>query len=251
MAPNRDLDKLEVLSVLLGIHIYSKQIPIWTKELKKMKSYKSKINLSKLDPRFQKLTEKTLMLSYFLGFDEIGKEVKEQLINLRDVNLLIGVSSFNRDFESIDKRILELRKKDVISAEEFKKASAEIKKISFSVQKLEDKNIINAVKISISTALNNGVTFAEWQGDLIKVFESYGITPLKPHHIETVFRTNLNSVYNSSRFRAGKLAKNVEAWEYFTIDDNRRSEICTSLDGKVYLKTDPFWDLYAPPNHYN
>lgn len=66
----------------------------------------------------------------------------------------------------------------------------------------------------------------------------------KSFYAETVFRTNLTSHYNLGIIHS----YDTEYFEYVAILDGRTTEICRSLNGKIFKKTDT---RILPPNHYN
>lgn len=73
-------------------------------------------------------------------------------------------------------------------------------------------------------------------------------------YIGTLVRTNLYEALNEARyaiFTDPALGGFVQALEYSAILDAVTTDICRHLDGKVYAATDPIWNQYRPPNHYN
>ena len=75
-----------------------------------------------------------------------------------------------------------------------------------------------------------------------------------PAYLNTLVRTNTFEALNEARFAEftdPALDGFVEALEYSAILDDRTTEICQELDGKVFAADSPEWDNYRPPNHYN
>lgn len=72
--------------------------------------------------------------------------------------------------------------------------------------------------------------------------------------IDTVVRTKTTEIYNSARktyWETDAIAKEiVEAYEFSAIMDDRVSDVCAELDGKVFEKGD-FIDKITPPLHFN
>lgn len=61
----------------------------------------------------------------------------------------------------------------------------------------------------------------------------------------------MQSSYNAGAFYNQELNKKNKPYGlYDAIDDERTSEICQILNGKVYPLDDPFWNRYLPPNHH-
>ena len=73
-------------------------------------------------------------------------------------------------------------------------------------------------------------------------------------YLDTLSRTNLFEAMNEARyaeFTDPELGGFVQALEYSAILDERTTDICQALNGKVYSEESDVWDSYRPPNHYN
>jgi SPP1 gp7 family putative phage head morphogenesis protein len=242
---NRKVDKLERRSNDLGVELYAEQSVIWTKELKKLKSYEDYANLSPLIKPLRLLYDKTFTLSYLEGYDSMDRDIKA--IESGRIKLQSEFEFFN----TLDDQIATLKAKKVIPPAVFKAATPEIKATSFSVQKIERTGALIDVKNSLINSINTGLDFEEWRENIDQIFEKRGITPLNPYHVENVFRTNIHSVYNLSRRQAGMASPIVEGFEYVIVFDNRTTEeICIPLGGLRYPKDDSIWANIWPPNHY-
>lgn len=239
----REIDKIEERAFTLALRIYRRQSIKWIKELRQLKSYESFVNLSPMSKSFQKLLEKVLLLAHLVGVDSMQKEIGSQVKEFKETPSEIETG--------FDEAIRILRGRRIVSPAEYKAAAANIKASAFSVQRLERFDALLKVKRSLKMAINRGLTFSEWKESLPIVFEKMGITPLSPNHIETVFRTNISSIYNMARWNAAVGDPNVEGFEYYAIDDSRVTDICESLNGKRCPKDDPIWGSISPPNHYN
>lgn len=75
-----------------------------------------------------------------------------------------------------------------------------------------------------------------------------------PAYINTLVRTNTFEALNEARFAEftdPALEGFVTGLEYSAIMDERVTDICAHMDGRMYLSTSPVWEQYRPPNHYN
>lgn len=73
-------------------------------------------------------------------------------------------------------------------------------------------------------------------------------------YLDTLSRTNLFEAMNEARFAEftdPELGDFVQALEYSAILDDRTTDICEALTGKVWAEDSDMWDKYRPPNHYN
>lgn len=70
----------------------------------------------------------------------------------------------------------------------------------------------------------------------------------------TVVRTKSTEIFNSARkvyWESDPIAKQmIEAYEFSALMDDRVSEVCASLDGKIFTKGE-FVDKICPPLHFN
>jgi len=116
------------------------------------------------------------------------------------------------------------------------------------------------------TILYNGLRSGKKQSELIyeldNYFKEYIGTPgieiksgreLTPYHLENVVRTNLSDAYNQGRLdmmRDPDVKGFVVAYQYSAIMDDRTTDFCASMDGKVFEANDPDIARINPPNHY-
>ncbi len=240
-------EQIEELSVDLGTTFYRRQSLKWISELKRVKSFKDFINISPVSRPIRKLLEKSLTLSYYRSWFDNDQEVKEQLGTVSK-----DLQNESEKIHGFDQAIAYLKNKRIIPPDVFRKASAEIKAISFSVQRIEKLNALIAIQDSIKLAIARGYDFKFWKQNLNFIFEAYGITPLSPHHVKTVFRTNIHSVYNIGHRQASLKNRFVTHMQLMVIVDSRTTEdICLPLAGITRPKTDPIWNRITPLNHYN
>lgn len=81
-----------------------------------------------------------------------------------------------------------------------------------------------------------------------------GITGANPHHIETLSRTSTNAFYQEAKyetFHDPDVSDIIWGYEYVTVGDDRVREEHEMMDGKVFEKDSPIWDIWWPPNGYN
>ncbi|MCB8563877.1 phage portal protein family protein [Fusobacterium ulcerans] len=98
--------------------------------------------------------------------------------------------------------------------------------------------------------LSNGGTFKEWLETSKTILDKTGLGD-SPWYLELVYRNNMQSSYNAGAFYNQELNKKNKPYGlYDAIDDERTSEICQILNGKVYPLDHPFWNRYLPPNHH-
>ena len=121
---------------------------------------------------------------------------------------------------------------------------------TFWVKKITDIEVSKKMKVALDKILAEGGTFKDFVGDIPDVLKKSGISK-DGYYLQNVFRTNMLSSYNAGRYEQQQLTKDVfEYLLYNTIDDSRRSKVCTDLADKVYRSDNLIWNRIYPPNHY-
>lgn len=272
----RALETIGTRAINVALPLYRKQTDQWIKDVKsQMESYDDfdKLELTPLSDKIKNTIERTLLLSYLMGNGfaeddkadiERGENQSEFIFNFiakrklpeRKYNFAI-TTGINWKITGFDAARELLKKKTVIPAKVFKAASAWIKSIAFSVQRLEDLNAIRLIKQSIKSSIDSGVVFRDWKDMVLPdIFKKAGYIKSKalkltPWHLETVFRTNQASVYNSARFENFMRDRNIAAMEYRAVLDDRTRPEHEALDGFIAPKDAPIWGSIYPPNEYN
>ncbi|MCP4147634.1 MAG: hypothetical protein GY757_07780 [bacterium] len=234
------IDEIQKHCIELAKALYAKQSLTWIRELQVVEKY-GPVSLSFPDDAARALLEKTMQLSYLEGRVSGRAEIEDKK--------QFDARGFN--FIGFDDALNVLKAKAIIPPAEFKAVAAEIKAVTFSVQRMDHMGAISAVNKAMSKAVETGEILKDWKKRTPAIFDAYGITPLKSHHIETVYRTNLLSCYNQARFDEGQENDVVVAYQYIGIDDGRHlNDICKTFFDRVYLKNDPIWQRIRPLNHY-
>lgn len=96
------------------------------------------------------------------------------------------------------------------------------------------------------------------EGDKIIPFKEFKELAINKYKIfnETWLETEYNTAIGQAQCAAKW--KNIEEKAdymkyvtYVTVGDANVSQLCKSIDGTTKLVNDPFWNTYAPKNHYN
>ena len=86
--------------------------------------------------------------------------------------------------------------------------------------------------------------------DALPTYDAAGKAVNVPARLETIARTNITSAVNLARqdfFGSPELKGFVQAYEYSAILDDRTTEVCQHLNGKIMRD----FSYYTPPNHFN
>lgn len=121
--------------------------------------------------------------------------------------------------------------------------------MSFSIAGIAKLDQLQAVKDSLTEALETGETLRDWQ----KRVRSGAIgLDLPAHRLENIFRTNIQGNY--ARGRCEQQKRTAEAFPWYMYDatnDSRTRPAHAAMDGKVARHDDPWWDTHSPPNGYS
>jgi SPP1 gp7 family putative phage head morphogenesis protein len=119
-----------------------------------------------------------------------------------------------------------------------------------------EQRIIDAVALSLQNAITYDKslkdTIAQLDkdlGDYLPEVDAAGRAVNRPARIENIVRTETGKAINMGRlslFSDPQLKGFVQAYEYSAILDDRTTDICEHLHGKVLRD----FSHYAPPNHY-
>lgn len=136
---------------------------------------------------------------------------------------------------------------------------------AFWITSVEEEYIKKHAQSILYDGIKTGKVTDEVVYDLEEFFDQYKVEQLTPQRqmkpvadipgrVETIMRTNVNDAYNQGRmatFKDPDVAPFISAYQYSAILDDRTSDICEKLDGRVYNANDPIWKSITPPNHFN
>lgn len=119
---------------------------------------------------------------------------------------------------------------------------------SFWISHVDDAQTLAALKGELQQVLEGTGTYGDFRA---KAEELLG-GALTDLHLETIFRTNLQTAYNSGKYYEGRAAEaELPYWQYRTVGDDRVRPEHAALDGLVYRKDSGFWNTWYPPNGFN
>jgi len=189
---------------------------------------------------YERLLTKVLTYSYFLGYTDNTKKTK------KNAEPITGFS-FDMPYDDAEKYFTRMRS---VKATVFYDMLNEYAGKAFTISWVNSIETLEEVRKEFAKQMKEGFDPDKF-GQLIQsVIESRGDNPLANWHLDTVIRTNCMTAFSRGRMIAQKEA-NLPYWQYFAVVDGRETELCNTLDGKVFRSDDPFWDTYYPPNHFN
>ncbi len=123
----------------------------------------------------------------------------------------------------------------------------DLRRLSFYVSGLEKLREIELVKTSLANSISQGNSFKQWRDSL----DTEAMESLAQARLETVYRNNVNTVYNQSmRYNAGT-SGTTPYLMYTAVGDSDTRPSHLLLDGTVKKADSDFWNKYTPPIGHN
>ena len=128
---------------------------------------------------------------------------------------------------------------------------------AFTVSDLATRDCIDTVYASMQKAIKEGVSYGEWKRSLMHVWDKAGWVSekgklLNHRRVNTIFRTNIQTAYQSGRFEQMKrVSQKRPYWQYEAVGDKRTRPTHWALHGKIFPSDHDFWDTFYPPNGFN
>ena len=145
-----------------------------------------------------------------------------------------------------EEAIADFQRRRVLTRDQFDLLDGYQKRGAVTAARMTAETIESTVKTSIMRALEEGTSLSE----LKKVI---GEVAISPAHAENIFRTNVQSAYNTGHAEVmtdPRLEKLIPAWRFHAIVDDRTTVICLERDGLVFLMRDMEATDSVPPLHY-
>ena len=139
------------------------------------------------------------------------------------------------------------RQKLVMRDEEFYALEESARARAFTVSGVTELDALSEVWEAVERAVENGTTLEDFRKEIGELVDT-------DTHLETVFRTNVQSAYSAGRYIQNNRpeVKATHPYSKFSaILDGHETDICHDLDGTVLPTDDPFWASHQPPLHFN
>jgi SPP1 gp7 family putative phage head morphogenesis protein len=144
------------------------------------------------------------------------------------------------------------RRKRIMSPEAFKRLASRYKRQAFAVAGLTEQYALEFVHGSIGDALETGASQRAVVKEIRKQLNNIGITNTSRHHLNLVFRNQVQGAYAAGRWSQLQAVKKTRPyWQYFTAGDKRVRESHAAMHGKIFAANDPIWGQWYPPNGHN
>ncbi len=144
-------------------------------------------------------------------------------------------------------------RKLLLKYSDYKRLLEQYRKYAFSVANIERLDIINTIYEELLKDLKEGKTYANFKKRIGEIFEMH-YSQSNPHHLETVYRTNLFTAYNAGKYQQAMdpdVMQELPYFRYVAVMDSRTRPEHAAMHNFVARKDDPIWDKWYPPNGFN
>ena len=142
--------------------------------------------------------------------------------------------------------------KKIVRKGAFNKLSREAKSGAFTVGGAYKEDVLRGFKDELRAALERGRTQAQTIQRFQDILAGAGHRQLGEFHLETVFRTNMQTAYGVGRRSALEEVKDdLPFWQYHAVGDDRTRPTHAALNGVTLPADNPFWDTHFAPWDFN
>ncbi|MBU1565574.1 MAG: minor capsid protein [Proteobacteria bacterium] len=143
------------------------------------------------------------------------------------------------------------RDKIKLGPAEFAALSDEAKIRAFGISGIAKGDELTTVFNSLQAAIEKGISYSEFKKECAEIFARRGWTGKREWRVQNIFRTNIQTAYNSGRYQSQKANADVFPFlQYNAVNDRRTRPIHAAMNGKVFPIGHQFWDTWYPPNGY-
>lgn len=139
-----------------------------------------------------------------------------------------------------------------LTPERVESLSGEARARAFTVAGLAKQRMVESVFTGLQQAIEAGESYGEFKKRIRDVIAEKGWTGKRDFRVQTIFRTNIQTAYNTGKWQQIQEAGDaLEYLQYDAVGDSRTRPTHAALDGKVFHKDSAFWKEWYPPNGFN
>jgi hypothetical protein len=197
------------------------------------------VGIPDIDPSVVAEMQRILALSYALGMYHASPATAKNLADIPSIPAM-----------PYEDAIKFMQSRVPLTKKEWNALEPKLRFRAFTVAGLSTPDAIEQAKGMVMQAIKEGKSKAEFWTDT-RAFQAAGLSNEAPFYWENVYRTNIQTAYNTGRV-AEFMQEDPGYLEFVGIDDGRQSEICYALThpAVVLPSTHPFWKTHWPPLHF-
>ncbi len=208
--------------------------------------------------------EKILILGYLRGKDDARDEILKnknysttedtESTEKGELNRKLAAYGTRRfSYKPFEEMIKDYLKRNIITKDQYKELTQQAKRKAFTVARVDSESIIKKIHGKLKDAMIGSDNYEDLYDKVMEIFESAGISPISPRHIEVVMRNNLNSQYTDGRFKVFEEMEKSEfpVLQIMAIMDNAVRDTHARLHLYTRPVDDPVWSWLRPPFGHN
>ena len=208
---------------------------------------------SEAQDAIQEVLLNTVIVGYMLGEADAWKDYQgasAEEAEFSEMDDLWQIKVEPLPFEEAVERFKEIMP---VELEYYRKLAEELRPKYFTISRIEGEKLVRQIKGYVDEALEKGTTFQEFKRKTNDLLKRSGLSEADPWHMETVFRTNIQTAYNAGNWERMQQPEFVDMFPYYrysAILDSQTRATHRAMHGFVAGRDDPMWDEWWPPNGY-
>ncbi|WP_127488457.1 phage portal protein family protein [Paenibacillus ehimensis] len=138
-----------------------------------------------------------------------------------------------------------------INMEQYRKLSDELRAKYFTLAGVQSQDMVRAIHEALLASLEQGTTFEDFLKAVDEKAAALGISELDPWHMETVFRNQIQTAYETGQYeklQQPEMADMFPYYRYSAVLDSGTRASHRAMNGFVASRDDPIWNEWWPPN---
>jgi SPP1 gp7 family putative phage head morphogenesis protein len=205
------------------------------------------------DAELRELLQEVDLRASMLGALEASDEAR-RLDGLREPLLLasrMGISFIRTVFREAVAWFIQ---KAVVTRDVFDRMRADARLRAFTIAGLQRTNLLAAAKEELERSIFEGTDLRDFRDRLDDRLNADGWTPLRPAHVETVFRNATMGAYGEGRraqMTQPAVLRRRPYWQWIATQDDRTRDTHAAAHHVVMAANDPAWKRIGPPAGHN
>lgn len=246
------LDQLHRNALEKGKQSWAALINSIKKQIASWESYDDadtlKVDPEKLDPIYQVLMD-TCRVGYMIGELDAVEDYNNAFLDFAEQKPY----TIKPEPLSFEEAIEKFKNMMPVEMERYRKLDEELKPKFFTISRVEGGDVVAKIKGYIEESLEKGTPFQQFKKDVGGLFDRMGLGETDPWHLETVFRTNIQTAYNAGNWEKMNTPEFVDMfpfYRYSAILDSQTRHTHRVMHGFIARRDDPIWEEWWPPNGY-
>ncbi|WP_435924822.1 phage portal protein family protein [Paenibacillus sp. DYY-L-2] len=138
-----------------------------------------------------------------------------------------------------------------LNIEQYRKLNEELKAKHFTLAGVQSQDMVRAIHEALLASLEQGTTFDDFLKAVNAKAEALGIAEADPWHMETVFRNQIQTAYETGQYeklQQPEMADMFPFYRYSAVLDSGTRASHRAMNGLIAHRDDPIWQEWWPPN---